>query len=394
MEPIPDRASLVCRIEGRDPDAPGLTLMGHTDVVPVADPSRWERDPFGGELADGIVWGRGAVDMLDVTSTMAVAFAGLVRSGFRPRGTLTYLAVADEESLGTHGAQHLTEREPDLVRTDIVLTEFGGARMDLPTTQPVLPVMVGEKGTYWCSIKVRGTPGHASMPFKTDNALVKAAEVVRRLAAYSPQPVLHDTWHAFVDALPIDETVRGLFRDPDAIAGMIEHAGLATGRMLHACTHTTFAPTIMRAGIKTNVIPDSVELQVDVRTLPGHSGDDVRAMLREALGELFDEIEITADSDTPASTSPAGTHAYETIRTVTERLVPGATTVPFLIVGATDARFFRRLGAACYGTGIKSERIGFSEFGAMFHGDNEHVDLETLELQVEYWTALAHELVG
>lgn len=394
IEPKPGRASLICRIEGSDPHAQSLMLMGHTDVVPVADSNRWKQDPFGGELVDGIIWGRGAVDMLDVTATMAVAFARLVKEGFAPRGSLTYLAVADEEALGTYGAKYLTEVEPDLVRSDIVLTEFGGARMGLPSKQPVLPVMVGEKGTYWCSIKIKGTPGHASMPFRTDNALVKAAEVVRRLAEYSPQPVLHETWMAFVEALPMDDDIKNVLRDPGMLEAMLAEGEIATARGLHACTHTTFAPTIMHGGIKTNVIPDAVELQVDVRTLPGQSGDDVREMIREALGDLYGEVEISADSDFPASASPWDTEVFQTLRTVTERIVPGAATVPFLIVGATDARYFRKLGSTCYGTGIKSEQIDFSDFGRMFHGDDERVDIESLDLQTHYWMELARELVG
>lgn len=394
VEPLPGRGSLIRRIEGSDPSAPTLMLMGHTDVVPVADPNRWQHDPFGGELIEGIVWGRGAVDMLDVTTTMAVAFKRLVDEGFKPRGTLIYLAVADEEALGTYGAKHLTEKEPDLVRSDVVLTEFGGARLGLPSEQPVLPVMVGEKGTYWCTIRVTGTPGHASMPFRTDNALVKAAEVVKRLAEYSPQPDLHETWMAFADALPVDESIRQALKDPQRLEALLAEGDVTTSRMLHACTHTTFAPTILHGGIKTNVIPDSVELQVDVRTLPGQTGDDIRAMIREALGELFDEAEIVADSDSPATASPYQTEAYEILSRVTSRIVPGAATVPFLIVGATDARYFRPMGATCYGTGIKSERIGFGEFGKMFHGDDERVDQDSLELQTEYWMQIAREMVG
>src|SRR5207248_7551150 len=125
FEPTPGRASLVGRIEGRNPDAPSLLLTGHTDVVP-ANPEGWQRDPFGGELVDGEVWGRGAVDMLNLTATMAVSFRALARSGFRPRGTLVYLAVADEENLGTWGAEHLLDHEHDAVRADYVVTEAGG----------------------------------------------------------------------------------------------------------------------------------------------------------------------------------------------------------------------------------------------------------------------------
>src|SRR4051812_22959792 len=189
--PVAGRASLVTRIEGSDPSAPTLLLMGHTDVVP-ANPDGWRRDPFGGELVDGEVWGRGAVDMLNLTATMAVSFRALARSGFRPRGTLVYLAVADEENLGTWGAEHLLDHEQDAVRADYVVTEAGGFQM--PTARgPRLPVIVGEKGSYWCRIAVHGTPGHASQPFRTDNALVTAAEIVRRLAEFRPPTYIHET---------------------------------------------------------------------------------------------------------------------------------------------------------------------------------------------------------
>ncbi|MCU1427875.1 MAG: acetylornithine deacetylase/succinyldiaminopimelate desuccinylase-like deacylase, partial [Actinomycetia bacterium] len=159
-ESRPGRENLVARIEGTDPNAPSLLLMGHTDVVPVNEDG-WQRDPFGGELIDGEIWGRGAVDMLNLTASMASGFRHLARTGFRPRGTLIYLAVADEENLGTWGAEHLVEQERDAVMADYVITEAGG--FQLPTaTGPRLPVIVGEKGSYWCRITVRGTPGHAS----------------------------------------------------------------------------------------------------------------------------------------------------------------------------------------------------------------------------------------
>src|SRR5690348_10240240 len=155
FEAAPGRASLVARIEGSDPSAPSLLLMGHTDVVP-ANPDGWQRDPFGAELVDGEVWGRGAIDMLNLTASMAVATKHLARAGFRPRGTLIYLAVADEEALGTHGAEYLTEHEWDAVGADYVITESGGIPM--PTGGGTkLPVIVGEKGTYWCKLTVKGT---------------------------------------------------------------------------------------------------------------------------------------------------------------------------------------------------------------------------------------------
>ena len=394
-ESSPGRDNLVARIEGRDPNAPSLLLMGHTDVVPV-NPDHWRRDPFGGELVDGEVWGRGAVDMLNETASMAVAFRRLIEEGFRPSGDLSYFAVADEEALGTWGAKWMLDNEADAVRADYVLTESGGFEMPLPsTTGTKLPIMVGEKGSDWCTLRITGTAGHGSMPLRTDNALVKAAEVVRRLNEFRPETRLPEIWKRFVEAADLPDDLRSLLLDPariDEFYSGLPDVGLA--RYVHACTHTTVAPTVMRAGVKTNVIPDSVELQVDIRTLPGQTGADVDAMLREALGDLGDSVEIAALSDDPSSESAIDTPLWDSIQRVTGALVPGAQVVPFMIVGATDARFFRRAGATAYGAGLFSDKIPFAEFMSMFHGNDERIDQESLRLSAEFWMGVAKDLLG
>jgi acetylornithine deacetylase/succinyl-diaminopimelate desuccinylase-like protein len=392
-EAVAGRASLVGRIEGSDPEAPTLLLMGHTDVVPVT-PSAWRRDPFGGELVDGEVWGRGAVDMLNLTASMAVATRRLAASGFRPEGGLVYLAVADEEALGTYGAKHLTEREADAVAADYVITESGGIPIPSPSGTK-LPVVVAEKGSYWCTLRVRGTPGHASMPLRTDNALVKAAEVVRRLAEYRPETRIHETWRRFVEGMGFGPDVSEPFLEPEGFVEMCEALpmiGLA--RQAHACTHTTIVPTVMRAGTKTNVIPDLVELELDIRTLPSQDGPEIEAMLREALGELADSVDMTIVSDDPSSASPVETPLWDALQRVAGRLHPGSGNVPYMTVGATDARFFRRLGIPSYGYGLFSERITFDDFNSMFHGDNERVDQESLRLSTELWMALAEDFIA
>ncbi|MFY9585916.1 MAG: M20/M25/M40 family metallo-hydrolase [Actinomycetota bacterium] len=392
FEAVPGRPSLVGRVEGSDPNAPSLCLMGHTDVVPV-NPEGWERDPTGGELVDGMVWGRGAIDMLNLTSSMAVAVRNVMRSGFKPRGTLIYFAVPDEEAAGVYGAQHMTENESDAVLCDYLVTEMGGFRFAAGTPHVVL--IAAEKGTYWCRITVRGTPGHGSMPHRTDNALVKAAEVVRRLSAFKPDPLIHEPWRRFVEGMGFPDEMTKTLLDPrrvEEFADTVPEVGLA--RMVHACTHTTFAPTVLSAGVKANVIPDHAELQVDIRTLPGQSGEDIDAMLREALGEYYDDVYIDPMSAMPASSSPIDTPLYETLNRITGRLAPGTTTVPFVSVGATDSRFFRKIGTTCYGYGLFSERIPFAEFATMFHGDNERIDVESLDLTTQLWEALIREFLG
>jgi acetylornithine deacetylase/succinyl-diaminopimelate desuccinylase-like protein len=391
-EPLPRRTSLVARIEGADPDAPSLLLLGHTDVVPANDQD-WRHDPFGGELIDGEVWGRGAVDMLNLTSSMAVAVRRLADDGFRPTGDLVFIGVADEEALGTHGAKWLTDNVPEHVRTDYLVTEAGG----FPTGSgaPRLPVLTAEKGVWWCKINVRGTPGHASQPHRTDNALVKAAEVVRRLALYRPQVEIHEQWKRFIEGIGLPDDLAAALVDPMRAEQLLEElpaVGLA--RFAHACIHTTIAPTLMTAGTKVNVIPDRVEIQVDIRVLPGWGENEVDAMLRHALGELYADVEVNFESQDLATASPTETPLWEAFEDVAQGFYPGARCVPFISAGATDARFFRHLGTVAYGFGLFSRHLTFEEYFRMFHGVDERVDVESLGLSARLWDGVCRQLLG
>jgi acetylornithine deacetylase/succinyl-diaminopimelate desuccinylase-like protein len=393
FEPQPDRTSLVAKIEGSDPTAPSLTLLGHTDVVP-ANGDDWTHDPFGGELIDGTVWGRGAIDMLNLTATMATAFRHLGQSGFRPAGGLTYVAVADEEALGTHGAKWLCEHAADDVNSDYVITESGGFPMGGADGTTRLPVIVGEKGVFWCTLTVRGTPGHGSQPLRTDNALVKAAELVRRIDEYRPQALMHEAWVRFIEGIGFPPDLAGPLSDPDRIDEFCEQLPLVgLARQAHACTHTTLAPTILRTGTKVNVIPDHVELEVDVRSLPGSDTADIRAMLEAIVGDLAEDVDISFDSEQVSTSSPIDTPLWDALERASRLFYPGARTVPFLTTGGTDARFHRALGSVAYGFGLHSTAIGFEQYGAMFHGIDERVDVESLHLSTEMWIALAHDFL-
>ena len=389
-EPLPGRSSVVARFEGRDRDAPALALLGHTDVVP-ANAEDWSHDPFGGELIDGEVWGRGAVDMLNLTASMAVAARHLADEGFRPEGDLLFIGVADEEALGNHGALWLTEHRAEDVRCDYLITEAGGFPMGSPEGVR-LPVITGEKGVCWCTMTVRGTPGHASQPLRTDNALVKAAEVVRRLAEHDTPADIHEAWRRFVEGIGLPEEFTGPLLDPDRIGDFCETLpALGLARQAHACTHTTMAPTIMHAGNKVNVIPDRVQLQVDIRILPGWDLAAVEAMIDDALGDLAGDVEVTWNSVDVATASPTDTPLWDALERVAQQSYPDARCVPFLTVGATDARFFRRLGAVAYGFGLFSKRLSFEQYAAMFHGVDERVDVASLGLSAELWDGLARQ---
>jgi len=389
----PGRASLITRIEGSDKTAPSLLLMGHTDVVPV-NPSGWERDPFGAEVVDGVVWGRGATDMLHITSTMAVAVRRLATSGFHPRGTLIYLAVADEEAGGTYGASFLTREKFDAVKADYVITESGGVPIPAPSGVK-LPVTVGEKGVNWRRLVVKGTPGHGSMPFRTDNALVTAAEVVRRVATYQPKARILDEWRRYVAELELAPELEAALTDPDRVleaVGHLEPLGLA--RLAHACTHTTFSPNVVHGGSKINVIPDHITIDIDVRALPGVSPLDVDAMLKEAVGDLASRVEIEAPRGQEGSRTSMDTPLVEALARVTQALVPGSKIIPRLTGGATDARYFRWKGVPSYGFALHSRRIPYTEYPLMFHGNNERVDTESLRLSATMWEALCRDFLA
>ncbi|HEX2850133.1 MAG TPA: M20/M25/M40 family metallo-hydrolase [Acidimicrobiales bacterium] len=393
-EPTPGRASLVARIDGSDRrNAPSVLLMGHTDVVPVT-PDGWSRDPFGGELVDGEVWGRGAVDMLNITASMAVAVKDLLTSGFRPRGDLIYLAVADEEAGGHHGAGWLVDNAYEAVAADYVLTESGGIVMPTEEGRHVT-VTLAEKGIAWRRIRVRGTPAHGSMPYGTDNALVKAADVVRRLADYRQEATITDTWRAYVAALDVPRDVREMLVDPGRVMDAIASLDPGRAKLAHACTHMTFSPNVVAGGVKTNVVPDVVDLDVDIRTLPGETPDDVTRHLRTALGDLADQVEVSVLGEQSASTaSPRDTPLWDAIGRAVRRAYPDAILAPRLTAGGTDARFFRDKGAVAYGMALFSEKVDYRDFASRFHGNDERVDVESLTLSTQLWKDLLVDVLG
>lgn len=388
----PGRESLVARIDGSEEGAPSLLLMGHTDVVPVNE-DRWREDPFGGELIDGEIWGRGAIDMFNLTSSMAYAVRELARSGFRPRGDVIYLAVADEEAGGQYGAAHLLKTMPELVKADYVITESGG--FPLPGADGTkLPVLVAEKGISWAKLVVRGTPGHGSMPFRTDNALIKAGEVVRRLGDYRPPTRIHESWKAFVGAMGLPDELTGPLVTEDGFVDAIANLPIGMSRMAYSCSHTTIAPTVVHGGAKLNIIPDTVEIEVDIRTLPGDGRDEVTSMIRDAVGDLADDVEIVFGVGHPATTSPMDTPLWDTLSRVTKRFYADSSIIPMLMIGATDARFFRDAGSVAYGFGMFSRRIGMDELAAMGHGDDERIDVESLGMVTALWDAVVRDLLG
>lgn len=397
-ESRPGRGSIVARIEGSDPTAPSLCLMGHTDVVPV-NADGWSRDPFGGEVvadANGRpeIWGRGALDMLSITATMAVAFRRLVAEGFRPRGSLIYFGVADEEAGGTWGAEYMCDHHWDVVGADYVLTETGGWSVHGADGTHRVAVTVAEKGIAWLRLRISGTPSHGSMPYGADNALITAAEIVRRIAAFADTPRVSDLWMAQLDHLDLPADLDAALRDPARIDEAIGQLDYGLARRAHACTHMTMSPNVAHGGQKTNTVPDVVDLDVDIRTLPGQSYADVQATLTELLGELAPRVEITVLDRADATSSPADTALWQTLASRTQVVFPGAELAPGMMVGGTDGRFFRDRGSIAYGAALLAPDLTLDEFSLRFHGNDERIDLESIGLSAQYWYDVAREVVG
>ena len=393
-EPHPGRKSLVARIEGSDANAPSLCLMGHTDVVPV-NPDGWSRDPFGGELIDGEVWGRGAVDMLNLTASQAVAFKHLAETGFKPKGDFIYFAVADEESGSAHGAQWMADHNREAIMADYVLTENGGLHGGT-SDSPHVGINVGEKGVAWRRLRVKGTPGHGSAPFKSDNALVRAAAVVQRLAEYRPPAQFHELWRQQVETLDVDQETKSIMLDPNLIEDWLDaHPVEGLARHFYSCTHTTFSPNVAEAErrMKTNVIPDQIDINVDIRTLPGESSAEVQAHLDRALGELVNEVDIDIIMNDPASISRMDNPMWDTIQKAVNQPFPNVRLSPQLIVGFTDARVYRNLGAVAYGAGLFSPELKSSDFMSRFHGHDERIDVESLSLSTQFWLDVSNDFL-
>ena len=380
-----DRTSIVARIEGTDPSAPKVCLMGHTDVVPV-NPAGWKNDPFGGELIDGEVWGRGALDMLCLTSSMAVAVKEMMRRNIRPVGDVIYFGVADEEAGSVYGAKWMIDNHWDAIACDYVLTELGGFRLGDGRS---IGMNSAEKGVAWRKLTIGGTPGHGSVPYKSDNALVKAAEVVRRISSFAPKARLDERWAQQVKSSGLPEDLQRELLDPARVEDAIARMPVRAASSLHSSCHTTFSCNVARAGQKTNVIPDRVELEVDGRTLPGVSGADATALIREAIGDLSDQVEISDLLDYEASASSTATPMWDALGAHTRGVYPESELQATMMVGFTDARLFRAKGVVAYGAGLFSPEIDMAAVGSRFHGHNERIDVASLGLCADLFLNVA-----
>ena len=382
---LPQRGSLVARLEGTDPDAPTLLLLAHTDVVPVEE-ANWSRDPFAADLVDGEVWGRGAVDMLNQTAAMAVAFRRIAARPTRPKGTLIFAAVADEEAGGHRGVRHLLATRSETILADAVLTEAGGTVTDT-VTGPKLSAMVGEKGMAPTRIVVHGRAGHGSLPLAAQNALVTAAEVIRRIAEVRPPTHLSDIWRTWVEQTVDDDELRATLLDADGLWDALPHIDEEHRTMAHACTHSTFSPTQIEGSAKNNIIPGRVVLDVDVRLIGDETPKEVEAFFEALLHDL--PVDISIQSFAPSTRSSTTAPIWSTLERAVTAAYPDGGLVPSLFTGGTDGRYFRARDIPTFGFGVLSRSMPPQRYWSYFHGHDERIDIESLRLSTEAWERVA-----
>ena len=381
----PERPNLVARLSGDEP-GPVLGYLSHVDTV-LAEPDDWTHDPWSGEIHDGRLWGRGALDMKSQTAAEVVAAATLARSGWRPaRGELKVIAVVDEEVGGRLGAQWLTEQRPDAARVDWLVNEGGGAVMPYGNRR-LYSVCCAEKGTFRFRVTARGVAGHASIPRMGDNALLKLAPVLERLGEGETEFDVVAEPRALLVALGEDPA------DPQAALDRVRSieprlAAMVVDPMLRV----TAVPTRIFASDKINVTPARAELQVDCRVPPGMNGDATMRRVRELVRD--DEVEIEFMEQVVGNRSPIDTPLMDAIRGWLDENDPGAEAVPGVLPAFTDSRWFRAAFPDCAAYGFFPQRHqDYYETWSLIHSNDERIDVRDLAFAASFFVDLPRRLL-
>jgi len=367
LESHPKRASVVARVSGADGSRPGLLVHGHLDVVPASAPD-WRHDPFSGEIVDGCVWGRGAIDMKDMDAMMLAVVRQRLREGRRPARDIVLAFTADEEAGGTWGARWLVDHHPGLFEgvTEAV-GEVGGFSLTLGRRRLYL-LQTAEKGMAWMRLTARGTAGHGSM-IQPDNAVTELAEAVGRLGRHEWPTRLIPSVRAFLEGASDALGIEFIPNDPGQALGKIG----PVSRVIGATLRNTVNPTVLRAGYKVNVVPQTATAEIDGRFLPGYE-EEFFAELDRVLGPGVTREVI--HTDIALETTPDGA-LYTAMTSALAAEDPDARVIPYCLSAGTDAKSFSRLGLRCFGfTPLRLPRD--LDFSGMFHGIDERVPVDSL----------------
>ena len=377
VESEPGRGNVVARVKGEE-EGPTLLLLSHLDVVP-AKPEEWSVDPFSGVIRDGEVWGRGALDCKGPLAVELYVFADIVgRGDFK--GTIMFAATADEERGGVKGVGWLVKNRPELVRADYVINEGGG--FEIPAEKSLFTVQTAEKGVYWFKLKLKGEPGHASIPGAGRNAVVGAAEAIKRISIHKPRvtPTPHAAGFikALLDAVGKKWAAKLLLNPLTADRALKKIPDKSQAAFIEAMLRNTLTPTVVKGGYKENVIPSSCEVTVDCRLLPGYGENWVRGYVSKLLKGLDYELEFICRE--PPTESLIDTPLFKAIRKALAFEVPGSLVSPYISPGGTDSRYFRRaFGSVAYGFIPIRAEVPLKELMRMVHGVNERVSIRNLE---------------
>ncbi|MFF1573580.1 M20/M25/M40 family metallo-hydrolase [Leifsonia sp. NPDC058292] len=363
----PGRTSVVARVAGRDSSKPALVVHGHLDVVP-ADPRNWTVDPFGGQIKDGLLWGRGAVDMKNMDAMILTAVGDILGSGRQPERDLVVAFFADEEDGGRRGSHFLVDNHPELFAgATEAISEVGGYSIELGGKRAYL-MQTGEKSLIWIKLIAKGPAAHGSRLIR-NNAITRLAEAVVAIGRQDWPIQLTDTTSQL-----LAEVSRIVGIDPEQVGPdeIVLRTGTAAGFIL-ATLRTTSNPTLLEAGYKHNVIPDTAEALIDIRTLPGDE-DRVLGLVQEIVG---DDIEIQIMHRDVGLESAFGGPLIEAIVGTLDEHDPGAPVLPYLLSGGTDNKALSKLGITGYG--FAPLRLPADlDFPGMFHGVDERVPLDAL----------------
>jgi acetylornithine deacetylase/succinyl-diaminopimelate desuccinylase-like protein len=385
----PERPNLIARLAGRS-DGPRLCLLGHVDTV-LADASEWRVDPWSGDLRDGFLWGRGALDMKGQVACEVAAACELGRSGWRPGGgELIVIVTCDEEAGATLGAKWLCEQVPEKVRCDLIVNEGAGEVLDFDGRR-FYTVVVGEKGVFRFKLTTEGRAGHASMPDIGDNALLRMVEVLGRLDGRQPP---YDSYPAGI--APLEVLVGDASGDLSGAVDRVRAIEPRLAAQLDPTLHVTIAPTMIRASAKENVIPSRCTVQVDCRVPPGLGADHVRRRIQELIGSEQDggyRLEFT--DDIVGNCSSLGGPLADELRDFAERTDPGATLLPLVLPGFTDSHWFRKAFPECVAYGFFPQRaMSFFETAPLIHAPDERIALDDVELAARFYRELALDLLA
>ncbi len=387
VEPEEGRGSFIARI-GAGPKR--LLYLSHSDVVPVGE--GWDFEPFSGEIKEGIIYGRGALDCKDLMAAQVSAALQLIEEKTPLQGELIIAATADEEMGGRLGAGYLIEKHPELIEADYAINE-GADHPIIIDGRMLYFLQVGEKGTAWCTLKAHGTSGHGSIPTLADNAVVKMSRAVSRLHNYRAEVVLIPEVEKLLRNLAELCGIKVESLGPDQVDTLLEELPLEKSfvESLRSMTRMTVSPNAIRGGSKTNIVPDYCEADIDIRILPGQDCDYVESELRLIISK---DIEIEFNEYRAPTFSSSQEPFYKLMEEATlEAAGKSALCLPGISAGSTDSKFIRSSGIPAYGIGHMAE--GFDpRVRTTVHGRNERTDIASLQLKTKFLKELARRYLS